>query len=87
MRLIWVSDMFGDVASNSRLVCEGITMSKTISDLSAVSPLSPALSLRQACRNTGHDNSGKRCSGCPLKKLCESEERWIVRLTDLSQLV
>jgi hypothetical protein len=44
-------------------------------------PLSPALSLRQACRKVGYDDGGKRCPGCPLKELCESEERWIVRLT------
>jgi hypothetical protein len=44
-------------------------------------PISPALSLRQACRKVGYDDGGKRCPGCPLKELCESEERWIVRLT------
>ncbi len=44
-------------------------------------PLSPALSLRQACRKTGHDDDGRRCPGCPLRTLCDSEERWIVRLT------
>ena len=43
-------------------------------------PISPALSLRQACIKTGHDQGGKRCPGCSLKRLCESEERWIVQL-------
>jgi len=64
-----------------------MTMSKAaLSDLSNAAPLSPALSLRQACRTTGYDDRGKRCPGCPLKELCESDERWIVRLTDRSHL-
>ena len=42
-------------------------------------PLSPALSLRDACRKQGYDNTGARCPGCPLKDLCESEERWLVQ--------
>jgi hypothetical protein len=48
-------------------------------------PLSPALSLRDACQKKGYDNSGTRCAGCPLKDLCDSEERWLVRLTARSQ--
>jgi hypothetical protein len=55
-------------------------------DLSIAAPLSPALSLRQACRKTGYDDSGGRCPGCSLKELCENEERWIVRLIDQSHL-
>jgi len=56
-------------------------MSDTGPDPRPHDPLSSALSLRQACQKTGYDSSGKRCPGCPLKDLCESEERWIVRLT------
>jgi hypothetical protein len=61
-------------------------MSKTTADLSTRAPLSPALSLRQACRKTGYDDSGRRCPGCPLLELCESEERWLVRLADRSRM-
>jgi hypothetical protein len=50
-------------------------------DLAEHAPLSPALTLRAACRRTGYDQLGRRCPGCPLKDLCESEERWIVQLT------
>jgi len=60
-------------------------MSKTAPDPRTDYPLSPALSLRDACRRTGYDNSGTRCPGCPLKALCESEERWLVQLTARSQ--
>jgi hypothetical protein len=62
-------------------------MRKTASNISTGAILSSALSLQQACRKTGYDNSGKRCPGCPLRELCESEERWLVRLADRSQLV
>jgi len=55
-------------------------MSRSVSYIPIDAPLSPALSLRQACRRTGYDNSSRRCPGCPLKELCESEERWLVRL-------
>ena len=42
--------------------------------------LSPACTLYDACRQTGHDDDGNRCPCCPLKDLCESEERWLVEL-------
>jgi hypothetical protein len=38
--------------------------------------LSPALSLRDACQKTGHDDGARRCPACPLKGLCENEKRW-----------
>ncbi len=43
-------------------------------------PLSPALTLREACRQTGHDSNGNRCPFCTVRELCESEERWLVEL-------
>jgi hypothetical protein len=43
-------------------------------------PVSPALTLRDACEKTRHDHGGKRCPACPLKALCESEQRWLVEL-------
>jgi hypothetical protein len=52
-----------------------------------VSPylLSPARTLRDACRQTGHDDNGTRCPTCPVKDLCESEERWLVELASRSR--
>lgn len=41
--------------------------------------LSPALSLREACRRAGQDREGQRCPDCPLRTLCVSEARWVVR--------
>ena len=47
-----------------------------------VSPylLSPARTLREACRATGNDWGGKRCPGSSVKDLCKREERWLVEL-------
>jgi hypothetical protein len=39
---------------------------------------SPALALREACRIAGCDDHGRRCFGCPLKEICESDARWFV---------
>jgi hypothetical protein len=49
-------------------------------------PLSPALTLRDACQKSGHDGGGRRCPVCPLKDLCESEARWLVELVSRSRL-
>lgn len=38
-----------------------------------------ASSLRQACRNAGLDHNGERCPDCPLRQLCKSESRWLVK--------
>ena len=43
--------------------------------------------MRQACRKTEYDDSGRRCPGCPLRELCDSEERWLVRLADRSRMI
>ena len=40
---------------------------------------SPARSLRDACREVGRDESGRRCHTCPVKSLCQDETRWVVR--------
>ncbi len=47
-------------------------------------PLSPALTLRDACRRTGQDDDGRRCPACPMRDLCESEERWLAQLISRS---
>jgi len=62
-------------------------MHKTTAEFSSNIPLSPAISIRQACRKTGHADNGRRCPGCPLRELCESEERWLVRLADHSHTI
>lgn len=49
-------------------------------------PLSPSLTLRDACQKTGHDDGGNRCAACPLKGLCENEKRWVVELVSRSRL-
>lgn len=36
-------------------------------------------SLRQACGRKGLDLGGARCPICPLRSLCQSELRWLVR--------
>jgi len=41
-------------------------------------PRSPSLSLREACRKAGCDDDGRKCFACPLRELCETEERWLV---------
>jgi hypothetical protein len=38
-----------------------------------------ACTLGEACRGTGHDEGGTRCAWCPLRELCESEDRWLVK--------
>lgn len=60
---------------------------KTTAESSINVPLSPALSMRQACRKTEYDDNGRRCPGCPLRELCDSEERWLVRLADHSHTI
>ena len=39
---------------------------------------SSARSLREACREVGRDESGRRCRTCPVKSLCKDETRWLV---------
>ena len=41
--------------------------------------LAPVRRLRDACRQTGCDNDGARCPLCPVRDLCETDERWLVR--------
>ena len=48
-------------------------------------PLSPAMTLREACHRTGQDEDGGRCPLCPMLELCESEERWLVKLVRRSR--
>jgi len=43
------------------------------------SSASPPLALWQACAKVDLDNGGRRCPDCPLKHLCESESRWLVK--------
>jgi len=54
-------------------ICLDLSGSFRMNDeaVESVSPylLSPARTLRDACRQTGHDNDGKRCPHCSLKDL------------------
>lgn len=43
------------------------------------SSASPPLALWQACTKLDLDNGRRRCPDCPLKYLCESESRWLVK--------
>ena len=39
--------------------------------------------LRQACVRAGLDRGGERCPTCPVRALCESELRWLVKAVPL----
>ena len=41
--------------------------------------LAPVRRLRDACRQTRCDDNGARCPVCPVRELCETDERWLVR--------
>jgi hypothetical protein len=43
------------------------------------SAISSSVSLRQACARAGLDRGGRRCPDCPLRDLCQSELRWLVK--------
>ena len=36
-------------------------------------------SMREACVRARLDRGGERCPGCPVRELCFSELRWLVR--------
>ena len=42
-------------------------------------PASPPCSLRQACAKAALDRGGQRCPVCPLRGLCQSELRWLIK--------
>lgn len=50
------------------------------SDAGRRAPLS--MTLRRACRESGFYGDGTRCPTCPIRHLCESEDRWAVPLKD-----
>lgn len=66
---------------------EEARMDDELANRTRSAPLSPASTLREACRKTGHDDAGKRCPVCPLIELCDSEARWLVELVSRSRLV
>ena len=45
-------------------------------------PASLAMTLRQACRESGLYGDGSRCPVCRIRHLCQSDERWAVPLRD-----
>jgi hypothetical protein len=42
-------------------------------------------SLREACVKMGLDRDGARCPDCPLRELCESELRWLVKIATVQK--
>ena len=40
----------------------------------------PPCSMREACARAFLDRGGERCPSCPLRELCQSELRWVVKL-------
>jgi hypothetical protein len=61
-------------------------MNTKLAPPAGVYPLSPALTLREACERTGSDDAGERCPSCPIRALCESENRWLIELVPRSRL-
>jgi len=61
-------------------------MNTKLTHPASADPLSPALTLRDACHRTGHDAGGNRCPDCPLKGLCENEKRWLIERVSWSRL-
>ena len=49
-------------------------------------PYSGPRPLVEACRASGHDRAGGRCPECPLRALCESDKRWLVRQPESARL-
>jgi hypothetical protein len=43
-----------------------------------VNASSSACTLGDACRAAQCDQHGSRCPDCPLRSLCENEDRWLV---------
>lgn len=48
----------------------------------AVPPGSPC-SMREACARASLDRGGERCPSCPVRELCQSEMRWVVKSAPL----
>jgi hypothetical protein len=44
-------------------------------------PLASPCSMREACARAMLDRGGKRCPACPVRELCQSESRWVVKAT------
>jgi len=49
-------------------------------------PFATARSLREACQKIGLDRGGARCPDCPVRDLCEDDERWLVSRPAVSRL-
>lgn len=48
----------------------------------AARPASPR-SMREACAMALLDRGGERCPACPVRDLCQSEARWVVKAAPL----
>jgi hypothetical protein len=47
----------------------------------ASAALAAPCSMREACARALLDRGGERCPACPVRVLCRSEARWIVKAT------
>ena len=56
-------------------------MTDTANGTQAAIPPAPPCSMREACTRALLDRGGARCPTCPVRDLCESEARWLVKLT------
>lgn len=55
-------------------------MTETGNGTRAAAPPAPPCSMREACARALLDRGGERCPTCPLRELCQSELRWVVRI-------
>ena len=42
-------------------------------------PLASPCSMREACARALLDRGGERCPACPVRELCQSEARWVIK--------
>ena len=58
-------------------------MSETGSRTQAAAPSAAPCSMREACARALLDRGGARCPDCPVRELCQSEARWVVKAAPL----
>jgi hypothetical protein len=56
-------------------------MTTTGNGTSGAVPSAPPCSMREACARALLDRGGARCPNCPVRDLCQSEGRWLIKRT------
>jgi hypothetical protein len=74
--LTWVNAELRALA-DACMVIQGASMTNELPK-PTIPAFSSARTLRDACRQSGRDEGGRRCPACPLKYLCENDERWLI---------